>query len=115
MKIGVIGLLTDISRVVDKEIAAEFKYQDPAVVVNRYADYLRNTKGCDMVLCLSHLGYENDKETAAAVRNVDAIVGGHTHTLLHKLQKVKDLDGKDVIIVQNWKWGLNVGVLSVDF
>jgi len=115
MKIGVIGLLTDISRVVDKEIAAEFKYRDPAAVVNRYADYLRNTKGCDMVLCLSHLGYENDKETAAAVRNVDAIVGGHTHTLLHKLQKVKDLDGKDVIIVQNWKWGLNVGVLSVDF
>ena len=115
MKIGVIGLLTDISRVVDKEIAAEFKYQDPAAVVNRYAYYLRNSKGCDMVICLSHLGYENDKETAAAVRNVDAIVGGHTHTLLHKLQKVKDLDGRDVIIVQNWKWGLNVGVLSVDF
>lgn len=115
MKIGVIGLLTDISRVVDKDIAAEFKYMDPATVVNKYADYLRNRKGCDMVLCLSHLGYENDKETAAASRNVDAIVGGHTHTLLHKLQKVKDLDGKDVIIVQNWKWGLNVGVLKADF
>ncbi len=115
MKIGVIGLLTDIRRVVDKEIAAEFKYMDPVSVVNRYADFLRNERGCDLVLCLSHLGYENDKETAAAVRNVDAIVGGHTHTLLHKLQKVKDLDGKDVVIVQNWKWGLNVGVLKLDF
>ena len=49
------------------------------------------------------------------VRNVDAIVGGHSHTLLDRIQKVKDLDGKNVMIVQNWKWGLNVGMMSIDF
>jgi 5'-nucleotidase len=66
-------------------------------------------------MCLSHLGYEEDKEVAALIRNVDVIVGGHTHTLLHKKQEVKDLDGKPVVIVQNWKWGLNVGVLDIKY
>lgn len=115
LKIGVIGLLTDIRRVVDKKIAAEFTYQNPVDVVNEYADFLKNEKNCDLVICLSHLGYSEDKELASAVSNVDMIVGGHSHTLLHKKQVVKDKDGKDVIIVQNWKWGLNVGVLKVDF
>lgn len=114
-KIGVIGLLTDIMRVVDKDIAAEFKFMDPVDVANRYADYLRNVKRCDLVICLSHMGYEEDKEVAASLRNVDVIVGGHSHTLLHKKQIVKDLDGEDIVIVQNWKWGLNVGELKVDF
>jgi 5'-nucleotidase len=66
-------------------------------------------------MCLSHLGYGEDKELASLVRNLDLIVGGHSHTLLDDKQVVKDLDGEDVIIVQNWKWGLNVGNLSVDF
>ncbi len=70
---------------------------------------------CDFVICLSHLGYDEDKELAAEVKNVDLIVGGHSHTLLHKIQHVEDLDGKDVAIVQNWKWGLNMGCLTVDF
>lgn len=114
-KIGVIGLLTDIMKVVDRGIADELTYQEPAGVVNELAGFLKEKKGCDMVICLSHLGYSEDKELAAATRNVDVIVGGHSHTLLHKKQIVSDLDGKDVVIVQNWKWGLNVGQLKVDF
>ncbi len=114
-KIGVIGLLTDIMDVVDGDIAKELQYQDPVRVVNEYAGYLKEDKGCDMVICLSHLGYSEDKELAARTKDVDVIVGGHSHTLLHKKQTVKDLDGDDVIVVQNWKWGLNVGCLSIDF
>ncbi|MBO5815966.1 MAG: metallophosphoesterase [Bacteroidales bacterium] len=114
-KIGLIGLLTDIMEVVDRDIAKLLNYQDPAQVVNRLAEYLKEEKDCDMVICLSHLGYGEDKDLAASVRNVDLIVGGHSHTLLDDKQVVKDLDGEDVIIVQNWKWGLNVGHLSIDF
>ena len=68
-----------------------------------------------MVICLSHLGYSEDKELAAQTSDVDVIVGGHSHTLLHKKQLVKNPDGEDVVVVQNWKWGLNVGCLTVDF
>lgn len=114
-KIGFIGLLTDIMEVVDRDIAKVLTYQDPAEVVNRLAEYLKEEKDCDMVICLSHLGYGEDKDLAASVRNVDLIVGGHSHTLLDDKQIVKDLDGEEVIIVQNWKWGLNVGHLSIDF
>ena len=90
-------------RVVDKEIAASFKFLDPVEVTNRYAAYLKDEMDCDIVLCLSHMGYMEDREVAASLRNVDLIVGGHSHTLLHKKQLVKDADGKDVVIVQNWK------------
>ena len=83
--------------------------------IEKYADYLKNEKGCDMVICLSHLGYGEDKDLASQVRNVDLIVGGHTHTLLHKKQLVKNPDGEDVVVVQNWKWGLNMGHLTIDF
>ena len=114
-KIGLIGLLTDIRRVVDKDIATEFIYQDPEGVVNEYAAFLKNEKDCDMVICLSHLGYKEDMELAAAVRNVDIIVGGHSHTLLQDKHLVKNPDGEEVAVVQNWKWGLNVGMLKVNF
>ena len=114
-KIGIIGLLTDISRVVDIKKVGNLDYQDPAAVVNRYAEYLKNEKGCDLVMCLSHLGYSEDVKLAALVRNVDVIVGGHSHTHLDDMQKVADLDGKEVIIVQDWCWGMTIGKLSVSW
>lgn len=114
-KIGIIGVLTDIMSVVDRSIADALQYQDPAEVVNKYATYLKEDEDCDLVICLSHLGYEEDRELASKVHDLDLIVGGHTHTLLHKKQAVKNLDGDDVVIVQNWKWGLNVGHLTIDF
>ena len=114
-KIAVIGLLTDISSVVDGDITKFLQYQDPVKVVNDLAGYLKDEKDCDMVICLSHLGYSEDKELAANIVNVDLIVGGHSHTLLHKKQLVKNPEGDDVVVVQNWKWGLNIGHLSVDF
>ena len=66
-----------------------------------------------MVFCLSHLGFTEDTELAAMIRNVDVIVGGHSHTLLDDMEKVKGLDGKDVVIVQDWCWGMAVGNLKV--
>ena len=113
MKIGIIGLLTDISKVVDSSLVSGLDYQEPSAVVNRYAEILKNEKKCDLVICLSHLGYTEDKELASKIRGVDVIVGGHSHTLLHKMQHVADLDGKDVVIVQDWCWGMSVGNLKV--
>ena len=115
LKIGLIGLLTDISRVVDKKLVGELVYQEPAEVINRYAEILRKDEGCDLVFCLSHLGFSLDTEVAAKIRNVDVIVGGHSHTELDALEKVKDLDGKEVIIVQDWCWGMSVGNLKVQY
>ena len=113
MKIGILGILTDIMDVVSREIADEFTYQDPVEVVNTYAAYLAEEKDCDLVICLSHLGNWGDLKIVEQIRNVDVIVGGHSHTLIEGIQTVKDLDGKDVVIVQDWKWGLRIGNLKV--
>ncbi|MBR5569228.1 MAG: metallophosphoesterase [Bacteroidales bacterium] len=113
MKIGILGVLTDIMSVVSREIAESFTYQDPVAVVNSYASYLAEEKGCDLVICLSHLGNWGDLKIAEQIRNVDVIIGGHSHTLIEDIQTVKDLDGKDVVIVQDWKWGLRVGNLKI--
>ena len=118
MKIGIIGLLTDLSEVVNSDIAAQMKYQHPVDVTNRYAKFLKEEKKCDLVICLTHLGFEDESYTdvmmAPLTRNVDIIVGGHSHTKLKEEARVKNLDGKDVIIVTDWKWGMKVGKLSVE-
>ncbi len=49
------------------------------------------------------------------IRNVDVIVGGHSHTELDSIEYVKDLDGKDVPVVQDWCWGMSVGNLKVRY
>lgn len=118
-KIGIIGLLTDVSTVVDIEVASSMKYMHPVAVVNRYAEYLKEEEDCDMVICLTHLGFEDedytDCELATKVRNVDVIVGGHSHTHLDDGVLVKGADGEEIVVVQSWKWGRIMGKLSVDF
>ena len=118
LRIGVIGLLTDVSRVVEKHIADKIRYLDPAEVTNKYADYLRNEKKCDLVMCLSHLGYDgshdSDVELARRIRNVDLIIGGHSHTFLESSVQVEDLDGRPVTVVTDGCWGLYIGNLKVD-
>lgn len=114
-KIGIIGLLTDISRVVDIKLVGDLKYQDPAPVVNRYAEYLEDVEDCDLVICLSHLGYSGDCRLAEEVYDVDVIVGGHSHTDLAEMTVVQDKEGDDVVIVQDGCWGLGIGELKVRF
>ena len=117
-KVGVIGLITDLSTVVDAKIAAAIKFNDPVEVANRHAQELKD-QGCELVICLTHLGYDGgrytDKELAAVTRNVDIIVGGHSHTYIEEPAKVKNLDGKEVLVITDGKWGLNIGRLAVEF
>lgn len=118
LKIGIIGLLTDVTSVVDSEIAAVLKYQNPVEITNKYAAYLKEVKKCDLVICLTHLGYDEEPYTdqmlAPKTRNVDIIVGGHSHTKLKEADRIKNLDGKEVVIVQDWKWGMMAGNLKVN-
>ena len=117
LKIGLIGLLPDLADVVDAKIAAQLKFQDPITSTQRYADYLKNEKGCDLVVVVSHLGYDGpfntDEALAKGSRNIDVIVGGHSHTKLNEKSVYTDLDGKEVVVVTDWKWGLRVGRLNI--
>jgi len=121
MKIGVIGLLCDVRSVVDANIASQIKYLDPAPIVNDLAKMLKEEKKCDLVVIISHLGYDgrpgsdgHDVGLAALSRNVDVILGGHSHTNLPEPTMVNDLDGKPVMVTTDYRWGLYVGRLVVE-
>jgi 5'-nucleotidase len=115
-KIGIIGVLTDVRPVVDGHIAAKLKYGDAAEVVNKYAEILKNEKKCDLVICLTHIGFDgrdSDVSLAGVSRNVDVIIGGHSHTDLKDIHWEKNSVGENVAIVTDLCWGLYMGKLEV--
>lgn len=112
-KIGIIGLEADISTSVSKLTSSRIQQLDPVEAVNRWSAVLREDEHCDFVIVLSHQGYEEDQAIAASVRGVDLIIGGHTHTHVEDMIYVEDLDGRKVGIVTDWKWGLEVGKVTV--
>ncbi len=116
MKIGIIGLLTNLGPLVELDIARQLEYIDPVGVTNKYAKLLKEEEECDLVIVLSHLGFNRDftdVELTAKSRNIDIIVGGHSHTKLEDVFYAKDLDGEEVAIVTSWKWGMIMGVLEI--
>lgn len=117
MKIGLIGILTDISSVVAKPIADRIPHLDGMAEMNRWAAYLKEEEKCDMVIALSHIGYGlgpgSDTELVEKTRNIDLVVGGHSHTFLEKMEYATNLDGERVPIVQDGCWGLYMGEIKV--
>lgn len=117
LKIGFIGLLTDLSVVVDKPVADLIEYLDPVECANRYAEILKNRKHCDLVICLTHLGYEGesltDPELVSGLENVDMVIGGHSHTFLEQAEYVSDRTGNSVPVVTDGCWGLYIGKIDL--
>ena len=121
IRIGLTGVGIDIAGLVDPTNYKGMKYLDPIPVVNRIAKMLKEEKKCDLVICLSHLGYKyesdqvDDLKLAAASRNLDIILGGHTHTFLDEPSRVRNLDGQEVWVNQMGFAGLRLGRLDVVF
>ena len=117
MRIGIFGMLTDITKVVERTIADRLPKLDDVETANRWASYLKNEKKCDIVIALTHLGLENedfmDQDLVRATRNIDLVVGGHSHTFIKDIVYENNIDGKPVPIVQNGCWGLDTAELSI--
>ena len=118
MRIGIFGMLTDITKVVERTIADRLPKFDDVETANRWASYLKNEKKCDIVISLTHLGIENedfmDQDLVRATRNIDLVVGGHSHTFIKDIVYENNIDGKPVPIVQNGCWGLDTAELSIE-
>lgn len=121
VKIGVFGLGIQPEGLILKELYQETRYLDPIEIASDMAAQLRHQKKCDYVICLSHLGYKYDDNTvsdrvlAAKSRNIDLIIGGHTHTFLDAPVTVADLDGRPVLINQVGFAGINLGKIDLLF
>lgn len=123
LKIGVTGVGIDPKGLVPDNLAGNTKYLDPVANLNRVADTLKREEGCDMVICLSHLGYkykENPNKMCDIVlakesEYVDLIIGGHTHTFMDEPDVQKNKSGSDVLINQVGWAGIMLGRLDFEF
>ncbi len=121
IKIGVFGLGIKLKGLVHPKMYKETKYLDPIEISQDMSRILKEDENCDLVICLSHLGYYNqrnpknmsDLNLAKATKNIDLIIGGHTHTFLPKPTIVKNSDNQKVLVNQVGCYGLNLG--RIDF
>ncbi|MBQ6254467.1 MAG: metallophosphatase [Bacteroidales bacterium] len=117
MRIGIIGLMPDISTLVSREVSSQIPAFDNAEVVNKWTKVLREEEKCDLVLALTHIGYVGeiytDFDLVRSTRGLDIVVGGHSHTFLDAPGYEKNLDGELVPIVQNGCWGLEAANMKV--
>jgi 5'-nucleotidase len=121
IKIGVFGLGIELQGLVEKKNYGEIQYNDPIVAANRTAGILKNDKKCDYVICLSHLGYNysekkvSDTILSEQTKDIDLIIGGHTHTFLDEPKQKTNSAGKPVYITQVGWAGIWLGRIDVMF
>ncbi|GGH47633.1 5'-nucleotidase [Mangrovimonas yunxiaonensis] len=121
IKIGVYGLGIKLEGLVDVALSKETKYLDPIEIAQDTERILKDEHNCDLVICLSHIGYYyGDKSTkvsdlivARKTKHTDLIIGGHTHTFLPKPTIEKNSVGKHVLVNQVGCYGINLG--RIDF
>ena len=118
VKIGVFGLSPQPEGLVEKRNYPGMTFLDPGKKALEVATLLKKKKKCDMVICISHLGWNTDQdddiEMIQSSRYIDLVLGGHTHTYFEELKFVKDLDGHDVAVDQNGKHAIWIGKMVVD-
>lgn len=119
LKIGVFGLCPELEGLVSKQNYGSIHYLDPVQKGLEIATYLKKQEKCDIVICLSHLGWDvfgmDDKKMIKGSRYIDLVLGGHSHTYFNQLEYQTDLDGKQVPIDQNGKHAVWVGKMNVKF
>jgi 5'-nucleotidase len=121
IKIGVFGLGIKLDGLVDKRMYKETVYNDPIEIAQDMSRSLKTEQNCDLVICLSHIGYfykkfpekVSDLNLARATKDIDLIIGGHTHTFLPKPTIEKNSIGKNVLVNQVGAYGLYLG--QIDF
>ncbi|WP_298343324.1 metallophosphatase [uncultured Algibacter sp.] len=120
IKIGVFGLGIELNGLVAPNMFKETKYLNPLEISQDMSRILKTEEKCDLIICLSHLGYNyrnsnkiSDLSLAKATKDIDLIIGGHTHTFLPKPTIVKNSDNKNVLVNQVGCYGIYLG--KIDF
>ena len=120
IKIGVFGIGIALKGLVPMDKYGNTLYLDPISTANKIASELKS-KSCDLVICLSHLGFEyenkninSDRKLAVETQNIDIILGGHTHTFFDKPLVLKNSKNKDVLVNQVGWGGVYLGRIDID-
>lgn len=123
IKIGVFGVGIKLDGLVNKNMYKETEYIDPIEIATDMSRILKDEEHCDLIICLSHLGYHykknpdkvSDLTLAKSTKNIDLIIGGHTHTFLPKPTVAQNIEGKNVLVNQVGCYGINLGCIDFYF
>jgi 5'-nucleotidase len=119
IKIGVFGLGVKLNGLVNDKNFGGIKYLDPYEKAAEAAYKLKKELKCDLIICLSHMGLSYTDDTPSDInlakqsKNIDLIIGGHTHTFIDKPYIFKNSDRKDVLVAQVGWAGVKLG--KIDF
>lgn len=119
IKIGLVGAGIVLDGLVTPMMYGDVKFLDTVETVDKQAEILKNEEKCDLVVCLSHLGYAyqsdrmSDVVLAKESRHIDIIVGGHTHTFLDEPTIIKNKLDKPVFVNQAGWAGIQLGRLDI--
>ncbi|SNZ00663.1 metallophosphatase [Flagellimonas pacifica] len=120
IKIGVYGIGIKLDGLVTKRLYKETKYLSPFEIALDTERVLKEEENCDLVICLSHLGYDyenperpSDTQLAQQTQYTSLIIGGHTHTFLDKPDVRINKKGDAVLVNQVGAYGINLG--RIDF
>ena len=120
IKVGLLGIGIELNGLVEKRQFKETKYLDPIEQANYYAK-IKEDYNCDLIICLSHLGYSYDSNKisdlvlARKSENINIILGGHTHTFLQEATKVTSKLNQTVLVNQAGWGALSLGRIDVEF
>ena len=119
LKIGVLGVLCDLKTMVAGDIAERVPEFPWVETVQKYADLLKVDEKCDLVIALTHIGYEEhtpgdvtDPILCSKTRNIDLFVTGHSHTFLEGIAYHSNVDGVRIPVVQDGWMGVYMGQLD---
>ncbi|MCD7978240.1 MAG: metallophosphatase [Tannerellaceae bacterium] len=115
LKVGIVGVGIDPEGLIQKDKYEGMKFLPIMDTVNQYAEILKKKKKCDLVICLSHIGYEPDLKLAENSEFVDIIIGGHSHTILDEPTIKQNLAGSEVLVYQVGGQGSHIGEVKVRF
>jgi 5'-nucleotidase len=121
IKIGIFGVGIELSGLVPGKLFGETKYNDPIASANKTAAILKQDERCDLVICLSHLGYKystkkvSDIALATETKDIDVILGGHTHTFMPQPETLVNKNNQQVIINQAGWAGIMLGRIDLFF
>lgn len=119
-RIGVLGVGIELDGLVSPKLYGDIKYNDPIARANQVAEELKTKKKCDLVICLSHLGFEyqsdkvDDITLAKHSKHIDLILGGHTHTFLDRPKEVINNQEQVINILQTGWAGINLGKIDYE-
>ncbi len=119
-RIGILGVSPRLEGLVAKATCEGTTYTDPALAAQPIIDHLRQKEQCDVVICLSHLGYDKgpaplDPDFIRQTRGIDVVLGGHSHTYMKQPLFLPNADGLPVLLDHQGKNGRFVGCTKLEW